>query len=149
MIPTLDKVVLEAGSLKLRNGYDLGWAPGAATYLVGKGIEGWIGSAPMRRSSDPRMSAHGTHAERGWRDERLITVNGHHVAASRAAAGQFADDIAAYLGDGESGTFTVDDASLGSRWATVYLAPGAVEARWTGGVDVDFQVSMVAPDPRK
>jgi hypothetical protein len=103
----------------------------------------------MRRNSDALMSAHGTHAERGWRDERLITVNGHHTATTRAAAGQFADEIAAYLGDGDAGTFTVDDASLGTRWAEVFLAPGAVEVDWPGGLDVGFQVHMVAPDPRK
>jgi hypothetical protein len=95
------------------------------------------------------MGGHGTHAERGYKDERLITVTGHHVAASRAAAGLYADDLAAFLGDGTEGIFRVDDASLGTRWAEVYLASGGVEATWTGGVDVSFQIHMVAPDSRK
>lgn len=150
MIPTLDKVVLQdAGSLSLRCGYDLGWAPGTATYLTGKGVEGWTGSAPMRRDKTPLLGAHGVHAEPGKKDERLITVTGHHVAASRAAAGAYADELAAYLGDGEEGVFRVDDASLGSRWAEVYLAAGGVDVTWTGGVDVAFQIFMSAPDPRK
>lgn len=150
MISTLDKVALEgAGSLALKTGFDLGWAPGTATYLTGKGVEGWTGSAPIRRDSSALLGAHGTHAERGFKDERLITVTGHHVAASRAAAGLYADDLAAYLGDGEAGLFRVDDASLGSRWAEVYLAPGGVDVTWTGGVDVSFQIHMVAPDSRK
>ena len=150
MIPTLDKVALEsAGSLALKTGFDLGWAPGTATYLVGKGVEGWTGSTPIRRSKAELLGGHGTHAERGWKDERLITVTGHHVAASRAAAGLYADDLAAFLGDGEEGVFRVDDASLGSRWAEVYLATSGVDVTWTGGVDVAFQIMMVAPDPRK
>lgn len=150
MISTLDKVALEdAGSLALKTGFDLGWAPGTATYLVGKGVEGWMGSSPIRRNKSELMGAHGSHAERGLKDERLITVTGHHVAASRAAAGLMADDLAAYLGDGEVGMFRVDDASLGSRWADVYLAAGGVDVTWTGGLDVGFQIFMVAPDPRK
>lgn len=150
MIPTLDKVVLEdAGSLALKTGFDLGWAPGTETYLTGKGVEGWTGSSPIRRTKAELLGGHGTHAERGFKDERLITVNGHHVAASRAAAGAYADDLAAFLGDGEEGVFRVDDASLGSRWAEVYLAAGGVDVTWTGGLDVGFQIFMVANDPRK
>lgn len=150
MISTLDKVALEtSGSLALKTGFDLGWAPGTATYLVGKGVEGWTGSSPIRRNKTELLGAHGTHAERGFKDERLITVTGHHVAADRAAAGLFADDLAAYLGDGTEGILRVDDASLGSRWVEVYLAAGGVDVTWTGGVDVRFQINMVAPDPRK
>jgi len=149
MIATLDKVALEgAGSLALETGFDLGWAPGTATYLVGKGVEGWNSGSPIRRSKSDLMGQHGTHAERGYRDERVITVNGHHVAADRAAAAAYVDALNAYLGDGTEGLFRVDDASLGPRWAEVYLA-GGTEVAWSGGVDVGFQVNMVAPDPRK
>lgn len=150
MIPTLDKVALEdAGSLALETGFDLGWAPGTATYLTGKGVEGWTGSAPIRRNKAELLGGHGTHAERGFKDERLITVTGHHVAADRAAAGLMADNLAAFLGDGERGIFRVDDASLGTRWAYVYLAAGGADVTWTGGVDVAFQIFMVANDSRK
>lgn len=150
MIPTLDKVALEgAGSLALKTGFDLGWAPGTETYLTGKGVEGWTGSSPIRRSKAELLGAHGNHAERGFKDERLITVTGHHVAASRAAAGLYADNLAAFLGDGTEGVFRVDDASMGSRWAEVFLAASGVDVTWTGGVDVGFQINMVAPDPRK
>lgn len=150
MISTMDKVALEgAGSLTLRTGFDLGWAPGTATYLTGKGVEGWTGSSPVRRTKAELLRGHGNHAERGYKDARLITVNGHHVAASRAAAGLYADDLAAYLGDGEAGIFRVDDASLGSRWAEVFLASSGADVTWTGGVDVGFQIHMEAPDPRK
>jgi len=150
MISTLDKVALEGtASLALKTGFDLGWTPDSATYLTGKGIEGWTGSAPIRRSKSEILSGHGTHAERGYKDERLITVNGHHVAANRAAAAAFVDDLNAYLGDGTEGIFRVDDVTLGSRWVEVYLAAGGVDVTWTGGVDVGFQVHMIAPDPRK
>lgn len=148
MIRTIDKVRLDTPArLVLETGYSVGWAPGSATYLTG--LDGWTSSAPVRRSKAELLNGHGSHAERGWKDERLISASGHHVAASRAAAGAYADQIAAYLGDGERGRFLVEDADLGDRWANVYLAAGGVDVNWSGGVDVGYTVHMLAPDPRK
>lgn len=148
MIPTLDRVRLDStAELSLSTGYAIGWAPGTATYLTK--LEGWHSSAPVRRSKSDRMNGHGSHAERGWRDERLVSVSGHHVAASRAAAAAYADQLAGYLGDGAPGVFRVADPDLGERWAIVYLATGGVDVAWSGGVDVGFTIHLLTPDPRK
>lgn len=148
MLSTLDKVQLDtAASLTLATGYTLGWAPGTALYLTD--LAGWTGSAPVRRSKADRVGSHGSHGERGFKDERLISVSGHYVGATRAAAAAFSEDVAAFLGDGLRGVFKVEDVDLGVRWADVYLATGGVDVKWTGGVDVDFTVHLLAPDPRK
>lgn len=148
MLKSFDKVRLDiSAQLVLETGYTLGWSPGSATYLTK--LDGWTGSAPVRRSKADLLGGHGSHAERGWKDERLISVSAHHVAADRAAAADYADQIAAFLGDGTEGAFKVDDVNQGLRWAEVYLAPGAVDVTWTGGRDVSYTVHLLAPDPRK
>lgn len=148
MIPTIDRVRLDASAqLALETGHTMGWSPGAADYLTK--LDGWHGSAPIRRGKADRMGSHGTHAERGWKDERLISVSTHHVDVSRAGAAAYVDRLAAFLGDGTAGVFRVSDASQGERWARVYLASGGVDVKWTGGLDVSATVHMVAPDSRK
>lgn len=148
MIRTIDKIELDVpAQLTLETGYTLGWAPGTETYLTG--LEGWTGSAPIRRNKADLLGAHGSHAERGFKDERVVTVHGHHVAASRRAAADMAEELAAFLGDGTEGVFRVEDADLGARWAEVYLAGGGVDVKWTGGLDVGFTVFLLCPDPRK
>jgi hypothetical protein len=59
------------------------------------------------------------------------------------------DQLAAFLGDGTEGTFRVEDATLGVRTAEVYLAAGGADVTWTGGLDVDYTLYLLAPDPRK
>lgn len=145
---TFDKVRLDtAAQLTLETGYALGWAPDSDTYLTK--LDGWINPAPLRVKSAPLLGGHGTHAERGWRDERIIVAGGHHVAASRGAAARYADALSAYLGDGQGGLFRVQDPDLGERWTRVFLAPGGADVVWTGGVDVSFTLYLRAPDPRK
>lgn len=145
---TIDRVGLDtAAQLTLSTGYAVAWAPGTATYVTG--IKGWWEPAPMRREKTVQLGRPGTFAEDGERDERLISISGHHVAESRAAAAAFVDELAAFLGDGTAGVFVGDDADLGVRRAAVYLASGAVDISWAGGVDVGFTVHLLAPDPRK
>lgn len=147
MIPTLDKVRLDSSaSLTLETGYTLGWSPDSAQYLTK--LDGWTGSAPVRRTKSDIMNGHGTHAERGRKDERLVSVSGHYVAESRAAAAARVDEINAYLGDGTDGIFQVDDPDVGLRWVRCYLA-SETDVKWSGGVDVAFTVHLLINDPRK
>lgn len=148
MIPTLDKVRLDTvAQLSVETGFSMGWAPGSAQFLTK--LDGWTSGAPIRRNKADLLGGHGSHAERGYRDERLVSVSGHHVAASRADAAAYVDALNAYLGDGTAGRFQVEDVNLGTRWAEVYLAAGATDVTWTGGVDVGYTVHMLAADPRK
>lgn len=132
--------------LQLTNGGTIGLAPG--TNQVVTDIKGWHGSAGMRRNSTPRLWAHGNFMERGWKSSRVVTLSGHVSCSTRAEAAALCDTYAALFGDGTPGVFVVNDLDQGYRQAEVVLA-GAIDVRWDGGLEVDFDVDMEAPDPRK
>lgn len=135
-----------AAALTLNNGATIGLAPG--TNQVVTDIKGWTSPAPVRRVKTDRLWAHGSFGERGWRDERLVTLSGHIECGSRSEAAQLTDQLAATLADGTAGTFTVNDTDLGTRYATVYLT-GTPAVDWDSGIEIDFTVDMIANDPRK
>jgi hypothetical protein len=135
-----------AATLLLRNGDTFGLQPG--TNQVVTDIKGWHGSAGIRRKSTPKLWQHGIFPERGWKTERVISLQGHISTATRGEAADLCDSLAAILGDGTFGTFTVDDADQGLRTAEVQL-DGPVEIGWDSGTEIDVTVDMVAPDPRK
>lgn len=138
----------QSATLHLESGFTLGWVPDSSNVLTGQ-IVGWHGSAPMKRNKSPRLGAHGTYSERGWKDERLIIVPGAFVGSSRASAAAALDQLAGYLGDGLDGTFEVNDANLGLRWANVYLADGGFDPKWKSAKSFTYDLHLVATDPRK
>lgn len=144
MITTLEATT--SALLQLTNGATIGLAPG--TNQVVTALKGWHGSAGVRRNSTPRLWAHGSFTERGWKNERVISLSGHVSCGDRGEAAALVDKYAALFGDGLPGVFVVNDADQGERRAEVVLA-GAIEVDWDGGLEVDFTVDMVAPDPRK
>lgn len=135
-----------AASLTLTTGAGLSLRPGTNQVLTS--LEGWYSPAGTRRSETERLWAHGSFSERGWREQRVISVGGHIYTDTRAAAAEMTDELSAVLADGTAGEFIVDDANLGRRSATVYLT-GAPTVDWQGGLDIIFAIDMVAPDPRK
>jgi Phage tail protein len=135
-----------AAALVLTNGGTLGLAPG--TNQVVTGIKGWHGSAGIRSNETPKLWQHGIFSERGYKTERVITLQGHIETQTRAEAAALVDTLAAIMGDGELGTFTVNDLDQGTRWAPVKLA-GAVEVEWDSGLEIDVTVDMTSPDPWK
>ncbi|MCZ9884637.1 phage distal tail protein [Arthrobacter sp. B2a2-09] len=142
----LSTLATTAASLTLTTGEMLALQPGTNQVLTG--LEGWHSAPGTRRNGTDRLWAHGSFSERGWREERLITVSGHIFSETRAEAAHMTDTLNAALADGTAGTFVVDDADLGRRTATVYLT-GKPTVDWDGNVDIIFVVDMVAPDPRK
>lgn len=142
----LETLATTAASITLTTGEMLELAPGTNQVLTK--LEGWFGPAGTRRESTPRLWAHGTFSERGWRDQRIITVGGHIFTQTRREAAEMTDTLSAALADGTAGTFIVNDADLGHREAQVYIE-GKPEVVWNGGLDVFFMIDMVAPDPRK
>ena len=135
-----------AAALVLNNGGTLGLAPG--TNQVVTKIEGWHGSAGIRRNQTDKLWQHGQFSERGYKTARVITLGGHIETQTRAEAAQLVDTLAAIMGDGELGTFTVNDVDQGTRWAPVQLE-GAVEIDWDSGLEIDVTVDMSSPDPWK
>jgi hypothetical protein len=135
-----------AATIALENGGTLGLNPG--TNQVVTDIKGWHGSAGVRHNSTDKLWQHGTFSERGYKTNRVITLAGHIETITRTEAAALVDTLAAILGDGELGTFTVDDIDQGVRWAPVQLE-GAVEVTWDGGIEIDVVVDMSSPDPWK
>lgn len=123
-----------------------GTVDGANVILTG--ISGWHDGPPTRGSETPRLWAHGSFSERVWRDSRLITIAGHAWAASRSDAAVLVDTLASSLAEGTEGTFTFTDPDHGTRWAGVTLS-GAPNIRWSGNLDIPFQIAMLAADSRK
>lgn len=134
-----------AATLDLQTGYSLGLTPGSTKWVID--LPGWYKAAPNQREKQAKQGRHGTFGVRGWKDERLVTVQGHYYAPDRRTAANFVDEINAVMADGTEGVLTVDDADLGRRWANVYLL--TPDVTWHGGRDVPFFLDMVAPDPRK
>lgn len=135
-----------SASLTLTTGEMLELQPGTNQVLTH--LDGWFSPAGTRREGTARLWAHGSFSERGWRDQRVITVGGHIFTETRTDAANMTDTLSAALADGTAGTFIVDDADLGYREATVYIT-GTPTVNWDGGLDIFFMIDMVAPDPRK
>jgi hypothetical protein len=135
-----------AASLTLATGHAVALRPGTGRILTD--LRGWYSPPAVRRESTARLGSHGTFSERGWRDERLISITGHAFADTRAEAAALTDELAAMFADGTEGTFAVDDYDVGYRDARVYLH-GTPEVVWDGQRDVTFALDLVAPDPRK
>lgn len=135
-----------AATLQLENGGIFGLAPG--TNQVVTDIQGWHGSAGVRANETAKLWQHGIFTEQSYKTERVITMKGHIETDTRAEAADLCDSLAAIMGDGQLGTFTVNDIDQGTRWAPVKLA-GAVEVNWDGGQEIDVVVDLVAPDPWK
>lgn len=140
-------VSVGSGVLGVQSGFTLGLAPGTQTIMTD--LQGWYGSSKLRRDKTARTGQHGSHAERGFKDERLVTLRGHFFGTTRGQAAREAERLAAFLGDGTEGVLTIDDADLGSRWAEVYLVDDGVDCRWRGGDNFPFTIHMLSPDAKK
>lgn len=135
-----------SATLDLSTGFQLGLGPG--TNQVVTEIDGWYRPAPMRRPKTERRGAHGNFSERGWKDERVVSLSGAFLGTSRAEAAAYTDQINAFLADGTEGLLTVSDADLGTRFVRGYL-DGTPDVQWNGGEIVKWTVDIATPDPRK
>lgn len=121
---------------------------GINVILSEDGIDGWHNGPGVRRDSTARLWAHGDFSERGWREARFITISGIAWANTRSEAAQIVDELAASMAEGTEGRFTFIDPDHGTRWADVVL-DGEPKTRWAGVLDVEFQITLKAADPRK
>lgn len=135
-----------SASLTLTTGQMLELQPGTNQVLTL--LDGWFSPAGTRREGTARLWAHGSFSERGWRDQRVITLGGHIYTTSRSDAANMTDTLSAALADGTAGKFIVNDVDLGYREATVFIN-GTPTVNWDGNLDIFFMIDMVAPDPRK
>ncbi|QHB36599.1 minor tail protein [Arthrobacter phage Adolin] len=142
----LGQFTTTSASLTLTTGELLELQPGTNQVLTH--LDGWFSPAGTRREGTSRLWAHGSFSERGWRDQRVITLGGHIFTENRTDAANMTDTLSAALADGTAGKFIVDDVDLGYREATVYIT-GTPTVNWDGNLDIFFMIDMVAPDPRK
>lgn len=142
----ISTIATTAASITLTTGAELVLQPGTNQVLTD--LKGWHNAPGMRRNTTPRLWSHGNFSERGWRDARLISVQGFIFCDNRADAAAMTDTLNAALADGTEGTFTVNDSDLGHRWAKVYMV-GTPTIDWNGNDYIYFAVDMEAPDPRK
>lgn len=141
-----DSLALSAVAITVTPELITGLLPGVNMKLVD--IPGWYGGPGVRRDSTPRLWTHGQFSERGWREARLVTLQGAVVCDTRAQAAAVLDSVASVLADGTEGLLTVNDPDIGPRWAKVLLA-GSPKTMWNGTDTVEFSLDLLAADPRK
>jgi hypothetical protein len=125
-----------------------GWvSPDGYTLWLDK-ITGWDDGPAVRRDRAARMNAHGEFSERGWRDARLVTIEGDASCPSGTAAALAAQQLVAVLGDGLAGVLEVTDT------ATVDMSAGAFlfaepKVGWKNDTTATYQLQFICPKPRK
>ena len=110
------------------------------------GTKGWFDGAPAKGGTTDRTQQHGVLAERTWRDARLITVEGHVNAPARRLASDAQRVLASLLAEGTFGDFTVNDPDQGVLTSSV-RGEGVPQIDWDSGLDIDFLLTFMAPDP--
>lgn len=110
-------------------------------------ISGWHKSgAAVRAQRVARENAHGSYAQRSWRDGRLITITGDIIGREPTAVRDALERLSAILADGGFGQFRFDDTRGDSKLATVQLQ--ALDGgEWMGGPTASYQLQLWAPDP--
>lgn len=133
-------------SIYIRKGYND--MPTGDVVMALVGLPGWSDPAPMRRNNTARLRAPGNFPERGYQDAKLVTVQGHAWASTRASAAQLEDTLGAFLKTGYEGTITVDDKDKGIRTMTVGLT-GKPSIVWNQRQDIDMIWDLIAADPNQ
>lgn len=114
------------------------------------GFQGWLGLPAGRRESLARAVEHGEHDVPVFLPSRVITVDGYAVADSEQSLGHLIDNLSGVGATGDRFRLTVDmhgDVKYADvrRVSCVTDDPG-----FRGGSFIaDFQLQLVAADPRK
>lgn len=116
--------------------------------LVYDRLSGWHLGGGVESHMEDRPGRDGTFDGPTYRRARVIVVEGWAVAETRAQLMATVDSLAALLGNGQLGAFTVADPDLGDRTAMVRLSATPEASEWTD-TTVRWQLTFTAPDPRK
>lgn len=129
------------------DGMVFGREDSAALYKVFR-WDGWFGSPGVRADKTDRLWGHGTFSDRGWRDARLIIIEGNAHFDTEQAALEGYNRLMAAGAEGTYHTLTVEDSLFGTLTATVRLANEVVVDWLMPGV-LSYQLQLLSPDPRK
>lgn len=121
------------------------------TAWIATTVAGWSGPPTLRLSSVERPRRHGVFDGATYYGGRTITVVGTAQAVSRAAAVRAMDIIASVCAWDSSilYPFTVVEPGQPTRRCMVRLAGDTKISAPYGGYDFDFQIMLLAPDPRR
>lgn len=113
-------------------------------------ITGWgSGGGPgVRRDRTPRLWGHGEFTDRGWRDARLVTLEGDATSPTVEIAALAEQSLNALLADGLLGKLTVADTATVEMWAMAELF-SEPKVGWKNDTTATYQVQFLCPDPRR
>lgn len=109
--------------------------------------KGWYNPVGVRGTSSPRSDADGDYVERNRRAPRVISLEGYAHAPTVDTADAAMDRFNGLLGDGELHDLVVAE-NARDLIAPVLLADGTESVRFNQ-LGFDFQLILIAPDPRK
>lgn len=124
-------------------------SPDGYTLTIGdNGLKGWFDGPPVIRPGTRRLWAHGRFSERGWRDARIITVEGLVLANDTTAMKKAYQAVTGIIADGTAGLFTVNDPMIGNQHCNVYLA-AEPKFEWETDLTAAYMFQLEATDPLK
>lgn len=114
------------------------------------GFQGWLGLPAGRREALARAVSHGEHDVPVYLSSRVVTIDGYVVADDEYHFGHLIERLNAIGGTGSRFRLSVDMHEE-NRWADVRRVSCTVDdPGYQGGALVaEFQLQMVAADPRK
>lgn len=112
------------------------------------GFSGWWDSPDIRVDSISRLRQHGSFVDQGFNESRMITIGGTAYCGSAEASARTKQDLSALLSEGGTGLLVVDDPWEQPLEAVVQRAVKTRVDWYMPGV-LRFQITLLAPDPRK
>lgn len=108
-------------------------------------IKGWRPGTVVRVRQVARENAHGSYAQRGYRDGRMITIRGDIIGNDPAQVSDALEHLSTLLADGGFGEFRFDDARGDNKTATVQLF-ALDDGEWNNTPVCSYQMQLWAPD---
>lgn len=109
---------------------------------------GWYDGPPVRLNQTPIPRYAGAYRANSYRAARTIVITGWVNAPNKAAAQSARDAFMGLFTTGEQETLTVVDGAQ-TRTMQVELGDAPKATPHAGGIGFDFQLTLIAVDPRK
>ncbi|ALV43114.1 hypothetical protein AU252_19740 [Pseudarthrobacter sulfonivorans] len=125
-----------------------GWTSPDGYTLWLDDIPGWKDGPAVHRERAARMNAHGEFSERGWRDARLVTIQGDATCPSEEVTALAEQQLAAVLADGLAGVLEVTDTATVPMSCGTYLF-SEPKIGYKNDTTLTYQIQFICPKPRK
>ncbi|MGM9473191.1 hypothetical protein ACS5PJ_14450 [Pseudarthrobacter sp. YS3] len=125
-----------------------GWTSPDGYTLWLDDLPGWKDGPGVRRERAARMNAHGEFGERGWRDARLVTIQGDATCPSEEVTALAEQHLAAVLADGLAGVLEVTDTATVPMSSGTYLF-SEPKIEYKNDTTLTYQIQFICPKPRK